>query len=328
MLRSMGSRAWGAFRRWARRRTNQQRINDYRSSALMSRGHVVPVLAHPDGGSYFDPCVRRCGESLSMYVSDRSTGAIVSCASEDGIDWSEPRTALEPSAAMEGWADVVNRAVVVEWRGATLMYFTGQSRGASAIGVARRTQAGDFVALAAPVLQPMRVYEGVSVMNPCVVASADGTFLQMWYSAGENYEPDVICRAISEDGVTWVRSPEAPVLKATGGVGVDGFKVGGCDVVLLSNGTFAMFYIGYQNLDVARLCLAFSADGVRWDRSPLNPLWGPDGYSWDGHAVYRASALIEDGVIRLWYNGRRARVESVGLLIGESSVLASGGTVE
>ena len=75
-----------------------------------------------------------------------------------------------------------------------------------------------------------------------------------------------------------------------------------------------MFYIGYQNLDVARICLALSDDnGLTWRRSSVNPLVGPERNAWDSHSVYKPSALLgRDGVVKLWYNARKNRNEYVG----------------
>lgn len=39
------------------------------------------------------------------------------------------------------------------------------------------------------------------------------------------------------------------------------YKIGGCHVIELSENELLMFYIGYQNLDVARICYAKSIDG-------------------------------------------------------------------
>jgi predicted GH43/DUF377 family glycosyl hydrolase len=147
-------------------------------------------------------------------------------------------------------------------------------------------------------------------MNPCVMAEGNG--YRMWYAAGEDYEPDVICEARSNDGVNWEKLVK-PVL-TKGNEPYDAHKVGGCSVLRLSELSLAMFYIGYQNLDVARICLALSDDnGLTWRRSSVNPLVGPERNAWDSHSVYKPSALLgRDGVVKLWYNARKNRNEYVG----------------
>lgn len=53
--------------------------------------------------------------------------------------------------------------------------------------------------------------------------------------------------------------------------------MGGCEVHPLPDGRFAMFYIGYSDIDTARIGCAVSPDGVTgWRRLPQNPLVAPD----------------------------------------------------
>ena len=51
----------------------------------------------------------------------------------------------------------------------------------------------------------------------------------MWYSAGDNFEPDVICYAESSDGISWLKY-EKPVLAAYAPHLWEKKKVGGCCV--------------------------------------------------------------------------------------------------
>lgn len=83
------------------------------------------------------------------------------------------------------------------------------------------------------------------------------------------------------------------------------YKIGGCHVTELSNKELAMFYIGYQNLDVARICYAKSTDGKNWERSDNNLIISPTKGSWDSDAVYKPTVIMNDKMIYLWYNGRK-----------------------
>ncbi|MBR2612087.1 MAG: hypothetical protein IKC72_03360, partial [Clostridia bacterium] len=59
---------------------------------------------------------------------------------------------------------------------------------------------------------------------------------------------------------------------------------------------------------------ARSRNGItEWQRSPLNPLVSPTKGGWDGDACYKPSVLFENGVWRLWYNGRCGKPEYVGM---------------
>jgi sucrose-6-phosphate hydrolase SacC (GH32 family) len=78
---------------------------------------------------------------------------------------------------------------------------------------------------------------------------------------------------------------------------------------------YLMFYIGYEDINTARICVARSKDGIRgWERSPLNPLIEPTAGSWDSEATYKPTVVWneKDGKWMLWYNGRTENREYMG----------------
>ena len=83
----------------------------------------------------------------------------------------------------------------------------------------------------------------------------------------------------------------------------------------LSENELLMFYIGYQNLDVARICYAKSIDGKKWERSDNNLIISPTKDSWDSDAVYKPTVIMNDKMIYLWYNGRKKYDEYLGCVI-------------
>lgn len=310
-----------ALRRVARKlnkNMNQRRAYDYPSAAPSVVRHPSPIVGDSMTGSMFDPCVVALPEGgYAMFVSRRIAGTVERWDSDDGIDWSCKGTALEPSPDSSEWDSTVNRAWVLSVNDEWQMWYTGQCGCKSSIGYATSKDGFVFKRHSSnPVIVPELGFEGDSVMNPCVLFE-DGEY-RMWYSAGEDYEPDVICEARSHDGINWDKT-EKPVLMK-GYEQYDSCKVGGCSVVSLSNNLLAMFYIGYQNLDVARICLAVSFDsGSTWKRSKYNPLIGPTRNRWDAHAVYKPSALInEDGSVALWFNARKDRCEYIGSAVIEA----------
>ena len=311
--RPLLTRATHRVSRICERYVNQRRAYDFPPTADMVAKYPSPVLGNEVTGSMFDPCVVALPEGgFAMFVSHRRGGSIERWDSENGIDWTRRCVALTPSHEAGAWDSVVNRTGVLVSEGGWLMWYTGQRSGESAIGLATSSDGVSFKRVSiSPVLAPELPCEGGSVMNPCVIADEAG--YRMWYAAGEDYEPDVICEARSADGLEWKKNPK-PVL-TKGDKAYDAYKVGGCSVLRLAEQTLAMFYIGYQNLDVARVCLAVSDDdGLTWRRSPANPLVGPARGAWDAHAVYKPSALLDcNGVIRLWYNARKDRDEYVGM---------------
>lgn len=150
-------------------------------------------------------------------------------------------------------------------------------------------------------------------MNPCVLWDDADSVFKMWYSAGEKFEPDVLCLATSKDGINWEKHGQNPVF--THGIDkYDQCKVGGCDVVKV-NGRYLQFYIGYENIDNARICVAESNDGIDWKRIKQNPILSPTKGAWDSDAVYKPSVCfdIKKNNAYLWYNGRKGHNEYIGL---------------
>lgn len=139
----------------------------------------------------------------------------------------------------------------------------------------------------------------------------------MWYSAGETYEPNVICYAISIDRINWRKHRANPVFTRDTNNIYEQNRIGGCQVIKYKNG-YLMFYIGYEDIDTARICRAWSPDGIaRWKRFESNPIISSDKNKWDGDACYKPSVVYEKDKNRwlLWYNGRKANEEYIGLAI-------------
>lgn len=72
------------------------------------------------------------------------------------------------------WEERVNRASVCKIDGKWLMWYTGQSRNNSAIGIATSDDGIRFTRMQQkPILVPSEPYEKGSVMNPCVLWDKD-----------------------------------------------------------------------------------------------------------------------------------------------------------
>ena len=275
-----------------------------------------PVLGDSLTGTLFDPYVYLQKDSLIMIVSERRTGNIIRLASIDGVAWSEPITVL--SHTEHTWQHIVNRACVVEADSIWHMYYTGQSPDTSRIGHAVSLDGYHFQSYDNPVVASTNEKEGVSVMNPCVLFDNSAGLYKMWYAAGENYEPDAIFYAESKDGVEW-RKTTTPVLTRYKKHKWENYKVGGCYVVkdTASQHLYTMYYIGYQTVNIARICMATSDDGISWNRTKNNLLISPSKDSWDSHATYKPSVINVNGKEMMWYNGRTDHKEYIGLAIKE-----------
>lgn len=274
-----------------------------------------PVLGDPEMGTCFDVHVHRIGNGYRMYFSWRPKRSVAFTESADGIHWGAPRLLLSPRPE-SGWEDDINRNCVVVHNGIWHMWYTGQARGFSRIGYATSTDGVRFQRTAGtPVMIPELPWEKESVMNPFVLRDNKRNLFRMWYAAGETYEPDAIGFAESEDGFHWRKALCNPVFVA-GEDPYDRARVGGCEVVENADGSFTMFYIGYEDLHTARVCAASSPDGItRWTRLESNPLISPSPESWDAAACYKPSVCFdpENNRWMLWYNGRTEHREYIGL---------------
>jgi predicted GH43/DUF377 family glycosyl hydrolase len=266
-----------------------------------------------DLGTCFDVCLLKEARLYRMWFSWRPQKSIALTESPDGVQWSQPQIVLGP--ADTGWEEDINRPVVLRHAGGYHMWYTGQEEGRSSIGYATSADGvGWQRQCRRPFLVADQPWERVAVMCPHVLYDEEAGLFRMWYSGGEQYEPDAIGYATSRDGVHWDKRPE-PVFSADPRHVWEQHKVTACQVVR-HDGWHLMFYIGFEDVHQARIGLARSRDGVTdWQRHPDNPLIVPTPGEWDADACYKPFALVDGNRWLLWYNGRRGHVEQIGLAI-------------
>ena len=271
----------------------------------------APVWGNLQMGTMFDPYAFVEDGKFKMVISARKDKSIILISSEDGIHWTDRQLLLH--GAEGKWDDNVNRGCLLQHEGKYYLWYTGQIDGKASIGLATSADGATYNRVQdVPVLTAETKNEGMSVMNPCVLWNEEKQIFQMWYSAGETYEPDVICYAESKDGINWVKH-DHPVLTKYPQHRWEQYKVGGCQVIQQPDGSFLIYYIGYQNVDVARICIAHSKDGINWERDENNLLIAPSNGSWDADATYKPTVVEKNSTLYMWYNGRRAHEEYIGL---------------
>ena len=279
-----------------------------------------PVLGG-ELGTCFDVSVLRVDSRYVMYFSWRPKGSIAVTESVDGFVWSKPKICLEPRATPEGWQDDLNRPSVVFRDGLYHMWVTGQFKPGQADGTSHIFYATSKDGLnferagELPVLVPELPWEKQAVMNPHVFWDGEEQLYKMWYSGGEQYEPNAIGHATSEDGICWTKHKNNPVFSASPTNRWENHKVAGCHVVKVEN-WYIMFYIGYFDEDYAQIGMARSLDGVtNWERYPMNPIIAPSPGGFDGEACYKPYPLYDGEKWLLWYNGRIGDSEQIGVAI-------------
>jgi len=277
-------------------------------------------------GTCFDVSVLKEGDLYRMWFSWRPKKSVALVESKDGIHWSEPLIVLGPRKE-SGWEDDVNRPVVVRREDGYHMWYTGQVQpgrhdGHSSIGYAISADGKTWKRMSEkPVLSPQQPWEKVAVMCPHVIWDKDPRLFRMWYSAGEQYEPDGIGYATSPDGLTWTKRADNPVFKADANNAWEQHKVTGCQVIKQGDWHW-MFYIGFRDVDHAQIGIARSKDGItRWQRHPANPIVRPGMDQWDHDACYKPYAVFDGRKWLLWYNGRHGGSEQIGLVLHEGEDL-------
>jgi hypothetical protein len=146
----------------------------------------------------------------------------------------------------------------------------------------------------------------------------------MYYSGGEQYEPNAIGYATSPDGLQWTKHPNNPIFRPEARNRWEQDRVTACQVIRRGQ-WHIMFYIGFQDENYAQIGLARSRDGLtNWERHPANPIIRARTErreAWDFDACYKPFAILEQGRWLLWYNGRKGNVEQIGLAIHEGADL-------
>ncbi|HEY3320024.1 MAG TPA: family 43 glycosylhydrolase [Planctomycetota bacterium] len=273
-------------------------------------------------GTCFDICVIQDEATYKMYFSWRPKKSVALVESTDGVKWSEPKIVLGPNPETK-WEEDINRPCVLKRLGYQ-MWYTGQAKGHSYIGRASSPDGVTWTrASPVPVLSPERSWEKVAVMCPDVMFDRFGTVFRMWYSGGEQYEPDAIGYATSTDGNMWTKHENNPIFQADPKSAWEQHKVTACQVLRQGDWHY-MFYIGFFDLHKAQIGIARSKTGISdWERLPSNPIISPTKDAWDHDACYKPYVIYDEKAKRwlLWYNGRKGGVEQIGLAVHEGEDL-------
>jgi predicted GH43/DUF377 family glycosyl hydrolase len=270
-------------------------------------------------GTVFDVSVLKENDVFRMWFSWKPMKSIAVSESVDGINWSYPKIALTPNFNAT-WEDDVNRPNVIKREKTYFLWYTGQARCRSYIGLAKSNNGTEWIRIDKPVLIPDNCWEKAAVMSPHVIWDEKQQLYCMWYSGGDQYEPNAIGYATSVDGQHWNKFEKNPIFTSSN-LDWEKFKVAGPQVIKKDD-FYYMFYIGYTDEDHGKIGLARSKDGITlWERYPDNPIILPSKNSWDEDAVYKSFAIFDDMHWMLWYNGRKGDLEQIGLATLESSEL-------
>ena len=276
------------------------------------------------GGEYgtcFDVSVLKEGDTYRLWLSWRPKQSLALVESRDGMHWTGPPKIVLGPRPETGWEDDINRPIVLKRADGYHLWYTGQAKGHSWIGYARSADGIVWTRMSdKPVLSPDAAWEHVAVMCPHVIWDEPSKLFRMWYSGGEQYEPDALGYATSPDGLIWAKHTANPVFRPDPASSWDQHKVTAAQVIKCGD-WYVMFYIGFRDSDHAQIGVARSKDGItNWQRHPANPIIRPGQDKWDHDACYKPFAIFDGRQWLLWYNGRRGGFEQIGLALhpGES----------
>jgi predicted GH43/DUF377 family glycosyl hydrolase len=283
-----------------------------------------PLIGGGRLGTVFDIAVLHEDGKYRMWGSWRPKKSLALFESADGIHWSDPEVVFRPEPATK-WEDDINRPTVLKRADGYHLWYTGQAKGQSWIGYATSPDGRTWKRMSdKPVLSPELAWEKGSLMCPNVIWDEQAKLFRMWYSGGDQYEPDAIGCATSPDGLHWKKHPSNPIFGPTPENTWEQYKVGGAQVFRRS-GWYYILYIGYRDMDHAQIGIARSRDGVTgWIRHPRNPIVRPGQGEFDQDACYKPYALFDGKRWLLWYNGRRGWLEQIGLVLHEGEDLGFG----
>lgn len=271
-----------------------------------------PVLGR-QYGTCFDIALLFDRGLYRMWLSWRPKQSIALSESRDGIHWSPPEIVLGPRPET-GWEDDINRPAVVRREDGYHMWYTGQAHGKSWIGYATSQDGRKWERRSVhPVLSATAPWEDVAVMCPDAMWDEHTRVWKMWYSGGQQYEPNAIGYATSRNGLEWEKYHANPVMKPDPRYEWENNRVAGAQI-LRWKGWYYAFYIGYRDIDHAQIGIARSKDGIsNWIRNATNPIIRPTPGGWDADACYKPFAICSNGRWMLWYNGRNEHLEQIGV---------------
>jgi predicted GH43/DUF377 family glycosyl hydrolase len=262
-----------------------------------------------------------------MWISWRPKKSVALVESQDGLQWSEPPQVVLGPRPETGWEDDINRPSVLHHRGAYHLWYTGQVKpgapdGHSWIGYATSRDGVAWQRMSdKPVLSFDKPWEKVAVMCPSVIWDESARLFRMWYSGGEQNEPNAIGYATSPDGLTWTKHAANPVFTPDPASAWEKHKVTACQVEKRGD-WHVMFYIGFRDEAHAQIGLARSRDGItNWQRLPENPIIRPGQDQWDHDACYKPCAIFDGQKWLLWYNGRHGGLEQIGVVMHDGEDL-------
>lgn len=150
----------------------------------------------------------------------------------------------------------------------------------------------------------------------------NSTGYSMWYSATSDGYTWSVGLAVSNDGINWTKYSGNPVLTYDPSIQWRSVRVFALSVLETPSG-LVMWFFG-SNIQVQRVGVATSTDGISWQLSAQPVLdVGPPG-SWDSGSLSFSSVLQLGNSLWMWYSGTGTTYSyQIGLATANASILPS-----
>jgi len=181
-------------------------------------GPIVSLAStgYADAVQTSNPCVLKRPEGYRMWYQGRNTeGQISIChaVSDDGISWvfgDAPVLAVAPEARGNRVGYHHPHVLFDTDRATYCLWCTRYENDSSHFLYAESADGIRWSVKAEKALAPEKEWEGKQIFYPCVLA--DGDSLTAWYSGIRSKKEWQIGRALSRDGIEWIREPDRAVL--------------------------------------------------------------------------------------------------------------------
>lgn len=275
-----------------------------RSVTVRWEPRTDPVMDRQPGWESVDvlnPSIVRQGNRLFNFYSgyDGKTWHTGVATSTDGFSWQERRRVLSPSLPWEGAYIAANGAALV--RGNEFLYWY-QAGDPPRLGLARSPDGRQWTKHPQPVLDlgPYGSWDERGVADPYVIEAAG--VLYVFYLGQDRARRQRLGIARSADGITWTKLRTNPILEVGAAATFDENGLGE-PAVWSEHGRWWMLYTGRDRREYRRLGLAWSRDGVTWQRFTEAPVVSGS-QPWSEKVVCDPTLLAgPNGRQRVWFGG-------------------------
>ena len=306
------------------------------AAAVFFRAPEPRALALDGDLGTHDPALVVGGEGQPWFVYStgdpaRGLGAPMVHRSADGLSWERVGPAWPASDDPQWVRDSIDGVEhywapdLIAHDGTWYLYFSASTFGSntSAIGLATGASLDpadpDYGwTHQGPVWRSQAGETNYNAIDPAVVEDDDG---HPWLFFGSFWSGIQVLPLEWPSGMP-VEGAEPQLVATRTGVSENQIEA---PQVIEHDGWFCLFYIGYEDMFKARICLARSRDGVTgWERHPENPILSPGlPGAWDSEAAYKPFVVYDadEDQWLMWFNARTSTTERIGLAVHPGSDL-------